>query len=188
MTSITEFKRRAAEYGGAGLFKRSAINIRDGAGVFERVLGSGSYKTVLEIGTYRGVAAAYMASLCERVITIDLLYGRMESLDDTFDRVAFWRHMGVADKIELILVANDAEKRRVVDGLVFDLAFVDGAHDSSIANDFNMVKRCGAVLFHDADDNSPRGKPNHVHEFICSLPQHEVEFMDIFAMWTPSVI
>lgn len=183
MLSITEFKHKAAEFGGSGIFKRSAVNIRDGAGVFERVFGSGEYHIVLEIGTYRGVAAAYMASLCSHVITLDLLRGRMESLGETFDRVAFWRHMGVADKIELILVADNAEKRRVVDESYFDIAFIDGAHDQTVADDFAMVKRCGTVLFHDADDNALRGKPNHVHEFIRSLPEHEVQFMDIFALW-----
>lgn len=181
--SIAEFKRRAAEFGGAGVFKRSAVNIRDGAGVFDHVLGAGDYRIVLEIGTYRGVSAAYMAQFCPHIITVDLLHGRMEDLGDKFDRVAFWRHMGVADKIDLILVANNAEKRRVIDGLYFDIAFIDGAHDRTVADDFEMVKRCGTVLFHDADDNAPRGKPNHVHEFIRSLPEHEVEFMDIFALW-----
>jgi predicted O-methyltransferase YrrM len=179
---ITEFKKRAIEFGGAGVFKRSALNIRDGAGVFERVLGSGEYRTILEIGTYRGLTAAYLANFCDRVITIDLFHGRMEQLRESFDRVTFWRHMGVADKIELKLVQNDEIKTSVVQDLDFDFAFVDGAHDRTVALDFSLTRRCGNVLFHDADDNGP-GKSNHVHEFIRTLPKHEVEFIDIFALW-----
>jgi len=186
-TLITEFKARAVEFGGRGIFKKSALHIRDGAGVFERALSSGSFRTVLEIGTYRGVTAAYLANFCDHVITIDLLHGRMEQRGELFDRVAFWRHMGVADKIDLWLVINDYEKRAVIQKMNFDFAFVDGAHDERVALDFELTRRCGRVLFHDADDNGP-GRSNCVHEFIRTLPADEVEFMDkdLFAMWKAS--
>ena len=93
------------------LLRKSALNIRGGAGVFKQVMSGMGYRTALEIGTYRGCAAAEIAQYCRRVVTIDL--------------------------------------QRV----------------------------------HDADDNGP-GRSNCVYEFISSLPKDQVEFIDIFALWT----
>lgn len=167
---------------GRGVLKRSALNIRDGEGVIREYLTRKHYRTILEIGTYKGVAAACMAQFCERVITIDLQHGRLEQLGVTWDRHAFWRELGI-DNIDLHLVRDNAEKRSLIAGLQFDLAFVDGAHDASVRSDFEMVSHCGAVLFHDADDNGP-GRSNCVFEFLKTLPQEKLEFIDIFALWT----
>jgi len=174
-------ERIVALYGEKTL-RKSALRIRDGGGVLERVLAGKGYRTVLEIGTYRGCAAAELAQFCERVVTIDLKRGKLESNGEAFDRHAFWRSLGVAN-IDLHLVADDAEKAALVAGLAFDLAFIDGAHDETVRNDFEITKRCGRVLFHDADDNGP-GRSNCVHQFISTLPKDQVEFMDIFALWT----
>ena len=55
-------------------------------------------------------------------------------------------------------------------------------------DDFELVRRCGRVLFHDADDNRVRGfkqdAPNHVFEFLETLPREQLLFDDIFALWT----
>ncbi len=185
MTS-DEIHARAVSLYGAGVLRRSALYIRGGAGVFEWALKDKGIRTVLEIGTYKGVSAAAMAQYVDRVITIDLKRGRLENTDRSFDRHAFWRTMGVTN-VELILVENDAEKKAVVDELEFDFAFVDGAHDQTVRDDFNLVKRCGRVLFHDADDNRTRGfkehASNHVYEFLETLPREQLQFNDIFCLW-----
>lgn len=166
---------------GAQVLKRSALSIRGGAHVFERVLSGKGYRTVLEIGTYRGCAAAEMAQYCERVITIDLKHGKLEQMGEAFDRRAFWDSLGVQN-IDLYLVENDAKKAKLVKGLEFDLAFIDGAHDRTVANDFELVKRCGRVLFHDYE---PRGRPDldYAYNFVNTLPKDEIEPMDIFCLW-----
>jgi predicted O-methyltransferase YrrM len=173
-------KKIAARFGDR-ILRKSALSIRDGAGVFEHVLGGGKFKTVLEIGTYRGVSAAEMSRHCDRVITIDLKHGKLERMGERFDRESFWRALG-CDNIELHLVADDAEKAALINSLQFDFAFVDGAHDETVANDFALVRRCGAVLFHDVDQ---RGTPeqDHVYDFVMSLPKHQVTQLDIFALW-----
>ena len=180
-------RERIVELYGDGMLRRSAMNIRGGGGVIERVMAGKGIRTALEIGTYRGVSAAEMSQFCERVVTIDLRHGRMEQLGDTHDRATFWRSLGI-DNIELRLVADDAEKRRVIEALDFDFAFVDGAHDARVADDFAMVRKCGRVLFHDADDNRKRAiKPdasNSVFEFLETLPQEDLAFDDIFCLWT----
>ena len=68
---------------GAKLLRKSAMNIRGGAGVFERVMAGKGYRTALEIGTYRGVSAAEMARYCERVITVDALSALVHEEHDT---------------------------------------------------------------------------------------------------------
>lgn len=176
------FKARVAEIGGPRIFHLSALSIRDGAGVLEHVLGSGRYRTVLEIGTYHGVGTAFMAKFVDKVITIDLAQGRLEQEDRTFDRKAFWKALGVADKIDLRLVKSNEEKAALIRSLKFDLAFIDGGKED-VAADFASVQHCGAVLFHDYDD---RGQPslNVVYDFVNSLSRNQVQVMDLFALWT----
>jgi predicted O-methyltransferase YrrM len=185
---VVSIHDRIVELYGAKMLRKSAMGIRAGGGVFERVLSGKGYRTVLEIGTYRGCSTAEIAQYVDRVITIDLKHGRIEQSGEEFDRYAFWQSLGV-NNVELRLVKDDAEKARIVNTLDFDLAFIDGAHDQTVANDFALTRRCGRVLFHDADDNRLRevkpNAPNCVFEFIDTLPKNEVEFMDgIFALWT----
>jgi predicted O-methyltransferase YrrM len=172
---------RIVELYGAKALRKSAMNIRGGAGVFERALAGKGYRTALEIGTYKGCAAAEIAQYVDRVITIDLKRGKIEQNGEAWDRHAFWQSLGVSN-IDLILVKDDAEKARRVKELAFDFAFIDGAHDDGVRLDFELTKRCGTVLFHDADDNGP-DRPNHVYEFISTLPKDQVEAIDIFALW-----
>ena len=179
---MSTMRERIVALHGEAVLKRSAMNIRNGAGVFPRVLSGKGYRTVLEIGTYRGVAAAEISRYCERVVTIDLRYGKLEKMGEVFDRASFWKSLGI-ENVELLLIDDDAEKKRVVDGLEFDLAFIDGAHDdASVRSDFDLVKRCGLVLFHDYDR---RGVPGQdcVWDFVNTLPREQVEIIDIFAMW-----
>jgi predicted O-methyltransferase YrrM len=166
---------------GPGALKLSALNIRDGEGVFRSVLQGAGYKHVLEIGTFRGVSAACMAQYVDRVTTIDLHHGRIEQLGQTWDRRGMWEQLGI-DNIDLRLVNDDAEKAEIVNSLDFDFAFVDGCHDSSVANDFALVKRCGAVLFHDYDRRG-RKELDYVADFIDTLPKHQLKKIDIFALW-----
>lgn len=157
--------------------RKSTLSIRDGAGVFERVLGGSNYKTVLEIGTYRGVTAAFISQFVDRVITIDLKHGQLERQGTPFDRVAFWDSLGITN-IDLHLVNDDADKARVVKASAFDFAFIDGDHNGQApADDFALVRRCGTVLFHDF------GADNGVTRFVNTLPRKQVEIIDIFALW-----
>lgn len=167
---------------GAGMLKRSALNIRGGAHAFERVMAGKGFRTTVEIGTYRGCAAAEMAQYCERVVTIDLKHGKLEQAGEQFDRRAFWDSIGVRN-IDLILIENDTEKAKVLGEIEFDFAFVDGAHDRTVARDFELVKRCGRVLFHDYDSRG-RVDQDQVFNFVNSLPKEQIEVFDIFALWT----
>ena len=187
MTGTDVIRERAVELYGEGVLRRSALGIRGGAGAFEWALAGKGIRRVLEIGTYKGVSAAAISQYVEPVTTIDLVRGRLEHTDPSFDREEFWRSMGIGN-ITQILIGNDAEKKAIVDALDFDFAFVDGAHDATVRNDFELVKRCGLVLFHDAADNRKRGfnenASNHVYEFVSTLPPEQLQFNDIFCLWT----
>lgn len=184
--SAEMYERIVALYG-EQILKRSAMRIRQGAGVFERVLAGRGYRTALEIGTYRGASAAEMSRYVDRVITIDLKHGQLERVGDDWDRRAFWESLGVQN-VEFHAVSGDREKALLVKSLDFDFAFIDGAHDGfGVRLDFGLTRRCGRVLFHDADDNGP-DRANHVYEFIATLPKDQVQFMDIFALWRDPAI
>lgn len=167
---------------GVAALKRSALSIRDGEGVFRKILGSGRYRHALEIGTYKGASAACMAQFCERVTTIDLQHGRLEQLGEPWDRHRFWSALGIGN-IDLRLVVDDAEKADVIRELDFDFAFIDGAHDERVRMDFDLVKRCGTVLFHDYDRRGIKDQ-DQVADFIDTLPRNEFRKIDIFALWT----
>jgi predicted O-methyltransferase YrrM len=174
-------RNRIIDLYGERMLKRSVISIRGGAGVIPELLAGKGYRTALEIGTYRGVGAAEMSPFVDRVVTIDLKYGRMEQLKENHDRYAFWRSLGI-DNITFYAVHDDAEKARLVDSIDFDFALIDGAHDESVRKDFELVKRCGRVLFHDCDRRGSEGK-DHVIDFVESLPKEQMKFMDIFGFW-----
>jgi len=167
---------------GEHAFKKSAARLPGGAETFDAVLSGKGYRTVLEIGTYRGCSAALMSQYCERVITIDLRHGQLEASGQHFDRRAFWDSLD-ATNIDLHLVEDDDDKAALIASMEFDFAFIDGGHDAaSVRRDFDLVKRCGRVLFHDYADNG-RPEKDHVFQFVNSLTGGHVEVMGVFALW-----
>lgn len=175
--SGSEFKAKVGAFAGSEFFRKSVLSIRGGAGVIEKLLGSGKYRRVLEIGTYRGVSAAFMAQFCEAVTTIDLVDGKMEQDRQVFDRVRLWEALGITN-VDLRLVSSFHGKAQAVASATFDFAFIDGDHEGSAPRqDFDLVKHCGAVLFHDY------GADNGVTKLVRALPKAQVEIMDIFAFW-----
>ena len=99
--------------------------------------------TVVEIGTFCGATAAYMAQFAKHVHTFDI-----RNLYD----LSTWRALGLADKIVFHHVKDRKEVRQIVKELEFDFAFVDGGHEYQDAKeDFEIVRKCGRVLFHDIE-------------------------------------
>lgn len=124
-----------------------------------------------------------MSQYCNRVVTIDLANGDLERHGIDFDRRAFWRSLGI-DNIDLHLVRDSDDKASLLNSLEFDFAFIDGAHDKAgVSEDFALTKRCGRVLFHDYDFSGSKRR-DAVYDFVNTLPKHQIEVMDIFALWT----
>lgn len=165
---------------GERYLRKSAIR-HDDYVVFEQVL-SHRVGTILEIGTYRGCTTAELSRFCDKVITIDLVHGRIEKDESSIDRHEFWKSLGVAN-VDLRLVRGNAEKRTLVESLDFDFAFVDGSHEyEDVELDFSLVRKCGRVLFHDYYTDGPN--PKSVYRFVNSIRGGRLQVFGIFALWT----
>lgn len=99
-------------------------------------------KNVVEIGTHKGVSAAYIAKFVDRVYTFDI--------KDYPIKHKVWEDIGVKYKIRSYIVKDRKEIKEWLDLIEFDFAFIDGCHRyKEVKKDFELVKRCGRVLFHD---------------------------------------
>jgi len=164
--------------------KKSALNIRRGDEVIRSFLKPVKAHTVLEIGTYKGIASLYMSQFCKKLYTIDLLEGKLETEGVPVhpNRVELWK-MFDADNIIYLPAKCNNSKARIIKKIDFQFAFIDGEHTfEGVENDFELVKHCGKVLFHDYD-KSVQEKRNGVYNFINTLPKEQITVRDIFAYW-----
>lgn len=111
-------------------------------------------QTLLEIGTLLGCSAAFFSQYAKTVITLDL-----NSAAPTNQKIAeeVWVYLGIKHRVTNILVADNCEKRQFISTQRFDMAFIDGGHTyHDVEYDFDCVKNCGIVLFHDYKPANPQ--------------------------------
>lgn len=131
-----------------------------------------SPQRAVEIGTLYGITTTLLAHYSTEVVTIDINYQQIASYIS--------HYFGVNDKIRAIIVKDNKDKKELLDYLNFDFAFIDAEHTyEGVKLDFECVKKCGRVLFHDY------GLTNHpgVTEFINELPIEDMLFYKPFAFW-----
>lgn len=122
---------------GIRVFRRSSV--LEGFGEFLNAYKfSGS--RCIEIGTCKGLTALVLARFFDEIVTIDVVP------DD--ERQAIADYCGIRN-VRFVTVKDNAEKANVISGLTFDSAYVDGDHARDTQSDFDLVKRCGRVLFHE---------------------------------------
>jgi hypothetical protein len=131
-------------------------------------------ETCLEIGTMHGITAIVLAQYFKRVVCV--------SVDREKDRglkYEITKALGITN-VTFHDVADNAEKAAVIGGLDFDFCYSDGDHARDARLDFDLVKRCGRVLFHEYWPIQPA-----VWNLVNSLPQHEIirAQFDCFAYW-----
>ena len=132
--------------------------------------------TAIEIGTYRGLSTSVIASFGIYVHTFDVAFQK--------DTELIWKKFGCSKMInyhlssfcrnEEIFNLNCEEtdkifydgdfyvneirgwNKTIIKDLDFQFAFIDGRHTyEDVKLDFEMVSRCGLVLFHDNRDSFP---------------------------------
>lgn len=135
--------------------------------------------TCLEIGTYHGISAVILSQFFDKVICVSV---------DERPRKLMKRnivdYLGITN-VEFHDVKDNKEKADVVESLEFDFCYSDGDHANDTYTDFDLVKHCGRILFH---EYWPIQVP--VWNLVNSLPQSEVtrsEF-DCFAYWKKNVL
>ena len=118
------------------------LNPRDVRRGLMRQFAGQHYECIVEIGTWRGVSAALLAQFAEHVVTIDVW--AQPQVAQVID------YLGLQERVTAIVLPDDLAKKMLLFDLIFDAAYVDGAHDfASAALDFACVRRCGRVLFDD---------------------------------------
>lgn len=158
---------------GFRILRGSAAGWKDGR-VYERTfrnyLKDIEIGHAIEIGTWRGVSTAILAHYADKVTTVDIKYY------DIAPHVWLWA--GVKGKITYYVAENNKLKRKLLEETGFDFAFIDGDHSyEGVKYDFECVKKCGRVLFHDYTENCPG-----IIKFVDEL--EGVEKNDPFALWT----
>ena len=131
-----------------------------------------SPQRAVEIGTLYGITTALLAHYAQEVVTIDINYQQTASYVS--------HYFGVNEKIRAIIIANDEEKQELLSQFDFDFAFIDAMHTyEAVKLDFECVKKCGKVLFHDY------GLGNHpgVTRFVDELPKEDIFVVGPFAFW-----
>ena len=168
-------------YFGYNHIHRSVLTDDEQERLFRSFLYGKDIKCAIETGTYKGTTTALLARYADKVVTIDKF--------NYIDKYAFWLEYGVHDKIVSYVVEDDADKAVLLSNIDFDFAFLDGDHSvEGVKADFDMVKRCGRVLFHDYYEEGSKydngtAKRQGIVPLVDSLPQDEVKIGRPFAYW-----
>lgn len=175
---------------GKSAIRRSIMSLRNGDAIIRKAFSNRGIKRIVEIGTFRGVTTAFMAKEfnCE-IYTIDKRIGQVEEMLDEckVTREQIWETVGVTDKIKSFTITNNNEKWHIINSInwEFDAAFIDG-HEDDTLNDFNLLRRCGLILFHDVGGSRPA-----ISRVIKELEKsgkiyyisNDTTDADLFAIW-----
>lgn len=116
---------------------------------FSRVIQSNAFRgrRCIEIGTCSGLTAVVLARHFDEVISIDV--------EPSEFKHEIIKYRGIQN-VRFVEVKDNAEKAEVVRSVSsFDGAYVDGDHARDTQSDFDLVKRCGRVLFHEYWEAQP---------------------------------
>lgn len=95
----------------------------------------------LEIGTWNGLTAVVLSRYFDHVVSVDIEHNPM--------REQIIELLGIKN-ISFIDIRDNADKKAVARDLQFDFAYMDGDHANDTQSDWDLVRGCGRVLFHEA--------------------------------------
>jgi hypothetical protein len=126
----------------------------------------------LEIGTFHGITAIILSQFFDKVICVsvdEMPVMKREIVD----------YLGIKN-IAFYDAKDNKDKAAFINAAKFDFCYQDGDHTHDTYSDFDLVKRCGRVLFHEF---WPLQAP--VWNLVNSLPQDEVIHaqFDCLAYW-----
>lgn len=156
-----------------------------------KFLISKNIKVMVEIGTCYGLSAAHFAQYVGELHTFDVA--------DFQGRQKMWDDLGVADNIYFYLINGRPEKngniknhlgivpknpkaidiKTVLGKLNYDFAFIDARHNyEDVKLDFELVKSCGRVLFHDTNKLRFEGVNKFVNEIGAKKLYYNVSYWE----------
>lgn len=154
---------------GARVFRRSSVFHGLGRLLAENQVRG---RCCFEIGTWNGLTAALLSRHFERVVTVDIAHNALKH--DVLN------HLGIKN-VECVDINDNAQKARVIDKMKWpmDCAYLDGNHAEDTEDDWNLVKQCRRVIFHEV---WPFQSP--VWGLVQSLPHKEVMYGGVgMALW-----
>lgn len=128
----------------------------------------------LEIGTFYGITAVVLSQYFEKVICVSVdLEGDRQMKRKIVD------HLGIKN-ISFFDAKNNTEKAAFIQASKFDFCYQDGDHTHDTVSDFELVRRCGRILFHEYWPLQPS-----VWNLVNRLPQEQVlrAKFDCLAYW-----
>ena len=140
-------------------------------------------KVAIESGTFHGVSASLLAEYFDEVHTFEIKKGYVK---DTTLHDKIWNYLGVQDKIHFHLINNDKEKEEILKGLEWNFGWVDGNHTTGTKRDFELLSKCGRILFHDYNSDKAKkqkGLWKAVYDYINTLKKDIVHIDEPFVLW-----
>ncbi len=127
-------------------------------------------KRCFEVGTWNGLTAVLLSQRFEEVVTVDIAHNAAKH--------EILKCLGIKN-VRCVDIGMNSDKADVLRGLTFDCAYLDGNHAEDTEQDFDLVKHCGRVIFHEC---WPFQEP--VWRTVNALPQNQVTYGgSCFAYW-----
>jgi bisphosphoglycerate-independent phosphoglycerate mutase (AlkP superfamily) len=139
MIGFNEINTMINNLGKIELRKQSAVNESNN---LYKLINTIQPKIMLEIGTFNGLSTAVIASFADKVYTVDIAYRE--------ETQVVWDYFGLKDKIIYKIFKNRNEIREYIKTIKYDSVYIDANHKyEEVKADYEMVKDCDSILFHD---------------------------------------